>query len=37
MKPPLVLVSGPVFAAAAAWLPSFIAAQYDPAEILRND
>jgi ABC-type antimicrobial peptide transport system permease subunit len=36
MKPPLVLVSGPVFAAAA-WLPSFIAAQYDPAEILRND
>ncbi len=33
----LVLACMPLLAAAAAWLPSFAAAQYDPAEVLRND
>ncbi len=33
----LVLVCMPLFAALAAWLPAFAAAQYDPAEVLRND
>lgn len=32
-----VLMCMPVFAIIAAWLPSFAAAQYDPAEVLRND
>lgn len=32
-----VVVCMPLFAAAAAWLPSFAAAQCDPAEVLRND
>jgi ABC-type lipoprotein release transport system permease subunit len=33
----LILVSMPLFAAISAWIPSFWAAQQDPAEILRHD
>lgn len=33
----LVVVCVPIFTAVAAWIPAFVAAQYDPAEILRND
>lgn len=33
----LVVVCVPIFTALAAWIPAFVAAQYDPAEILRND
>ncbi len=32
-----ILVCMPLLATISAWLPSFAAAQYDPAEVLRND
>jgi ABC-type lipoprotein release transport system permease subunit len=33
----LILICMPLFAALAAWIPAFAAAQVDPAEVLRND
>ena len=33
----ILIICMPLFTAIAAWLPSFMAAQYDPAEVLRND